>query len=256
MQSVATGSVNITGVLIGRHYKPGQKYIQLLFKTAGGMHLSLTRDMRMAKALAVGETYKVAGKQYARDGKKFILEPLATLVVQPVVRSKKRTRVMVSAAIAVIVMAGAGMTVFAATMSRATPEPNPAPSKKSDSIPAVTVPETSEVVQVEPSQAVPSNTSVESSDVRNEPVAAPRRATPVIQSRTPSLSPPPAAIDNAPAVSTPILPEEPVKEPMPADPDLPSSEGGSQTEPPAEAAPLPPQEPAPSTDPVNDPVVQ
>jgi hypothetical protein len=69
-----------TGTLIGRRYKPGQKYIQLVFKTAEGLRLSLTRDLQTVRLLNVGQKYYIEGPQYVHGQKTFIYEPKASPV--------------------------------------------------------------------------------------------------------------------------------------------------------------------------------
>jgi hypothetical protein len=69
-----------TGTLVGRRYKPGQKYIQLVFKTAEGLRLSLTRDLQTVRLLNVGQKYYIEGPEYVHGQKTFIYEPKASPV--------------------------------------------------------------------------------------------------------------------------------------------------------------------------------
>jgi hypothetical protein len=80
MDAAADNMVDFTGVLVGRRYRPGQKYIQLVFNTTEGLRLSLSRNLQMVRSLSIGNTYRIKGTEYAFGEKIFIKEPTATLV--------------------------------------------------------------------------------------------------------------------------------------------------------------------------------
>jgi cytoskeletal protein RodZ len=85
----SAGSVaDFTGVLIRRQYKPGQKYIQLLFKNTEGLQLSLTRNIQLVRSLHEGQTYRVKGQEFIVGQKTVVHEPIATLV-QPKTVSRR-----------------------------------------------------------------------------------------------------------------------------------------------------------------------
>jgi hypothetical protein len=80
MDASADNMAGFTGVLVGRRYKAGQKYIQLAFNTTEGLRLSLSRNLRMVRALSMGKTYHVEGPEIILGEKVFIKEPVATLI--------------------------------------------------------------------------------------------------------------------------------------------------------------------------------
>lgn len=86
MYAPAENFSNFTGVLVRRQYKPGQKYIQLVFETTEGLRLSISRNLRLVRSLSVGGTYKVIGPLYEIGDKTYVHEPTATLI-----RQEKRT---------------------------------------------------------------------------------------------------------------------------------------------------------------------
>lgn len=73
-------SVEFMGVLVDRQYKAGQKYVQLVFETAEGIRLSLSRNANMVHSLKVGFTYKVKSPERNIGQKRYVHEPTATLV--------------------------------------------------------------------------------------------------------------------------------------------------------------------------------
>jgi cytoskeletal protein RodZ len=91
-----------TGILVGRRYKPGQKYIQLVFKTAEGLRLSLTRDLQTVRQLTMGQTYQIEGNEYIQGQKSFIYEPKASLV-QPRAKSLKKRKIVIASVILLVI---------------------------------------------------------------------------------------------------------------------------------------------------------
>jgi hypothetical protein len=77
---------DFNGVLVERHYKPGEKYIQLVFKTSEGLKLSLSRNLKMVQRLKVGHSYNVKGPQYTVGEKSFVQDPIATLILKEVTK--------------------------------------------------------------------------------------------------------------------------------------------------------------------------
>jgi hypothetical protein len=80
MYAAADNMSDFTGVLVKRQYKPGQKYIQLLFQTSDGPKLSISRNPKMVQSLSEGQTYRVEGQEYTIGERSVIKEPSATLV--------------------------------------------------------------------------------------------------------------------------------------------------------------------------------
>jgi hypothetical protein len=80
MYAPADNMSDFTGVLVKRQYKPGQKYIQLLFQTSDGPILSISRNPNLVQSLSEGHTYRVEGQEYTIGEKKVINEPSAVLI--------------------------------------------------------------------------------------------------------------------------------------------------------------------------------
>jgi hypothetical protein len=89
MVANAGGMSDFTGVLVRRQYKSGQKYMQLLFKTAEGVKLTISRNPQLVRSLSEGRTYYVAGQEYKVGDKTVIHEPTAVLVQKKALQSKK-----------------------------------------------------------------------------------------------------------------------------------------------------------------------
>jgi cytoskeletal protein RodZ len=77
MSAVAGNVIGFQGTLVGRKQIPGKKYIQLVFSTAEGSRLSISRNLRMARSLEVGHTYQIQGTEYSLGEKTYINEPVA-----------------------------------------------------------------------------------------------------------------------------------------------------------------------------------
>ena len=73
-------NVEFMGILVDRQYIAGQKYAQLVFETAEGIRLSISRNVNMVRSLRLGLTYKVKGPEHAVGQKRYVHEPTTTLV--------------------------------------------------------------------------------------------------------------------------------------------------------------------------------
>ncbi|HSX45960.1 MAG TPA: hypothetical protein VLG27_03085 [Candidatus Saccharimonadia bacterium] len=82
MYASAENIADFQGVLVRRQYKPGQKYIQLVFKTAEGFRVSLSRNLRMVSSMSVGNTYHIKGPELVLGDKMVVREPVAIPVRQ------------------------------------------------------------------------------------------------------------------------------------------------------------------------------
>jgi hypothetical protein len=83
VQAVSTAQTTnsfFVGTLVRRHYKPGQRYIQLVFETAEGLKLSLSRNIQFVKSLHIGKTYHIEGRELSIGSKYVITDPTARLV--------------------------------------------------------------------------------------------------------------------------------------------------------------------------------
>jgi hypothetical protein len=123
MDAAADNLTGFTGVLVGRRYRPGQKYIQLVFKTTEGLKLSLSRNLQMVRSLSVGNTYHVEGAEYVLGKKVVIKEPTANLV-----QSKGsffgRHKVLVSVMVALTITSAAGIVLISKPSSANRSETN------------------------------------------------------------------------------------------------------------------------------------
>ncbi|HEX8226686.1 MAG TPA: hypothetical protein VF572_02345 [Candidatus Saccharimonadales bacterium] len=146
---------NFTGVLVRRQFEPGQKYVQLVFETAEGMKLSLSRNLRMVRSLTIGREYHIKGHLNTVGGKTFVNEPLAMpVMVQPPIKAKRRPlKIVLAVVIPLLAISGGGVYAAQAVTDksqvqvqntraeRARPVVTPASSKKT--LPATTATEVS-----------------------------------------------------------------------------------------------------------------
>jgi len=112
MDAAVDNMADFTGVLVGRRYKPGQKYIQLVFKTTEGLKLSLSRNLQMVRSLNMGMMYHVEGRQYQMGQKLFIHEPVATLVQPKDKTFVFRHKIVFPAVVVVSIVGAAGFFMF------------------------------------------------------------------------------------------------------------------------------------------------
>ena len=108
-------NVEFTGVLVDRQYTTGQKYAQLVFETAEGIRLSLSRNIDMVRSLRLGLTYKVSGLERTVGQKSYIHGPTATLVsANKLSLISKRYKIFIPLAISlVVVLSGVGVLAYA-----------------------------------------------------------------------------------------------------------------------------------------------
>lgn len=107
-------SVEFMGVLVDRQYKTGQKYVQLVFETAEGIRLSLSRNANTIHSLKVGLTYKVTGPERTIGQKRYIHEPTATPVsINKLSLFSKRNKLLIPVGISLIVgLSGVGVLAY------------------------------------------------------------------------------------------------------------------------------------------------
>lgn len=99
----STQQIHVIGKLIRLHYKAGDPYVQLVFKTSRGPMLALSRNARMVKSLIVGKTYSVRGEKHSSGNKTYITNPLATrTIMQPFTMRKKASLAFGLASMAVV----------------------------------------------------------------------------------------------------------------------------------------------------------
>jgi hypothetical protein len=226
MYAPAGNMTGFTGTLVGRRYQPGQKYIQLVFKTTEGLKLSLSRNLNMVRSLRVGLTYWVEGPEISLKQKTYIHEPIATLV-QPTTSLFKRYRIIFATTAVVIVLGAAGSVL--ALKKDSTPSASQSQTPAAATGEAVT-PQTKDTTDTTPTSTeqdqlgarAPSTTSAptKKTPAKSTPAAAAASPTPA-SSNSPTPQPAaPAATDNqAQPVADPTPPSEPAPTPPPAIPD-------------------------------------
>lgn len=107
-----------TGVLIKRDYKPGQDYVQLIFKGAKETKLSISRNVTAMKHLTIGGTYKLTGREYKHGAKTYLRDPKTI----PVTATKKSHKKLIFASIAgfsALLVAGGALAVYQVKRSSA-----------------------------------------------------------------------------------------------------------------------------------------
>jgi hypothetical protein len=220
-------NVEFTGVLVDRQYATGQKYVQLVFETAEGIRLSLSRNVNMVRSLTLGSTYKVQGSERTVGQKRYIHEPTA-IPVSPGGLSllSKHRKVIIAAAISLaVVLSGVGVLAYATrnsdtsstpttnmkkTTSKSTPVTSPSTTTDSgqalNAIPSDSAQEQDDMTPVQPNRkSTPTSSApVITSPLTNNPVT-----TPVIDGTT---NPPITQEETAPITSEPITenPETPL----------------------------------------------
>ena len=80
MSTTTAGVAGFTGVLVGRQYQRGQKYVQLVFQTREGRRLSLSRNAQMVRSLTPGNVYAVRGQERSIGARRYIYEPTTRLI--------------------------------------------------------------------------------------------------------------------------------------------------------------------------------
>jgi hypothetical protein len=209
MEASAGSMTQFTGTLVGRQYKPGQKYIQLVFKTAEGLHLSITRNLQMVRSLSVGNTYQVKGEIFTLGKKKVIREPVAILV-QPQAKKafyKRRSLIIVSAAVLLI-----GGSASAITL-------------KPHSVTPATAKVVVKKVNISQTQSTPAQTSTPAST----PPAAPEATTTPVKKAT--------VVKTTPKTTTPAVAATQTSSSTPAASDNQSSQSTDNSNTPSDTAP-------------------
>jgi cytoskeletal protein RodZ len=143
MYAQAGSVTDFKGVLIRRQYKPGQKYIQLIFKTTDGLRLTVTRNPQMVDSLNEGKMYHVEGQLYNIGQKTVIREPKATLLKSEPGFLIKNKWFIAASVVAVIIVAAVFSLLFKSPHSSAnsaTPKEDKAnaQTKKSEESKSVT----------------------------------------------------------------------------------------------------------------------
>lgn len=225
-------SVEFMGVLVDRQYTTGQKYAQLVFETAEGIRLSLSRNINMVRSLRLGLTYKVKGLERTVGQKRYIHEPIATLVTaNKLSLISKRYKILIPiTACLIVVLGGVGALTYAA---HSTSTNSPAavhtekPASKSVPMATVTTPADSQPV----SDAAPSAPVQQQAKIT--PVRSPKNSTPDVPATT---------------TTNPVTSDAAIITPVMDDASNPSSaENGAATvaDPPAEKTPEDAPDPLP-----------
>jgi cytoskeletal protein RodZ len=234
-----SNNVEFMGVLVDRQYTAGQKCAQLVFETAEGIRLSLSRNINMARALRLGLTYRVKGAEHTVGQKRYIHEPTATLVPAHNSPSLFRNyKILIPAAIGlVVILGGAGTLAYAAYSGNSSSQPAAYEQKPATkSAPEATASASTST----PSQPTPDTASPSTSQQQTRVASTSSAKKSVAPSSTK-----PATTSNS--VTTPVVNDTP---------SLPATQDDTVPTPPVEQVPEDTQTPPveqPETDPVTTP---
>jgi hypothetical protein len=203
------------GVLVQRQYKPGQKYVQLVFETAEGLRLSLSRNADLIRSLTVGTAYRVSGEEYSIGNKSYIHEPLAAPI--PSKRQFFQSRALIISAVLVVAV-GATSGVF--LLNHGTSKHQLEAQNVSSQTPPAAEPS---AASQSPAAAAAATPTADTPATTASPAAVPSKATSVKRSVTTTPSPSPSAV---PTPQPPVMPAvDPTPPPVappaapPADPN-------------------------------------
>ena len=209
MHRITGQTREFTGVLLSRKYRPGQRYIQLLFKSADSIQLCLSQDVHMVRELRLGQAYHVSGQEAVVAQKLCLRDPAVTLISQP---SSKRRVGLVAGVASVVLLLGVGGGVMALqsdetkptnaqtkyqpmatgqqqTLSEQTEESQPEPTDTATDKPQPSTPTVTPTTPTIPVVTTPSNTTRSSRTTPKKQPAQPaaQQETPVIEtSQTPT----------------------------------------------------------------------
>lgn len=226
-----SNNVEFNGVLVDRQFTSGQRCAQLVFETAEGVRLSISRNIAMARSLSIGLTYKVKGPEYSIGEKHYIHEPTATLV--PAEKSSllsKRYKVLIPVTISlVVVLGGVGTFAFASQGTGTSGQPTASEQKpavksasktaSSTNTPTTTEQSASETTEPSVPQQQTAMSSTSSSKKASSSTATTKPVTPNQSVATPVADTPvvPATQQDLPA-PTPITEQPAAETPPPVDP--------------------------------------
>jgi hypothetical protein len=202
MYATAGDMSSFTGTLLRRQYKPGQKYIQLLFKTPQGVKLALTRDPKMVETLSEGKIYKVEGQDFIIGDKKAVQDPVVA-PIQPGIFSKKRA-IVLSVAMFLIL----GVSAYAFFPAKHGEASNNTGTKSTKT--QIKTKQTNSFSNT--NEPIPVSTGEEPGpEAANQPAASPsstsqtqvKKQTPIVAIPTPAPAPPSAQPQSNPADNTP-----------------------------------------------------
>jgi hypothetical protein len=221
MPITARNDANFKGTLLQRRYKPGQAYVLLLFRTDNGLRYGLSKNLRLAQSMLIGNQYSVKGREYTTGHKTYLNMISATVVRPRHARFRKRIGLLASAASLVIIV-GSVSTSF--LVHRNEPHNNqtedtsngmiessqdthtPGTAKK---LKGIITPQPGTVSVPSPSAA----TAPQSGTSATRPVPAP---TPPPEINTDDPTPAPTADPSPTPVSDPTPAPDPAPDPIPA----------------------------------------
>jgi hypothetical protein len=223
MHAAAGDVKEFRGVLVSRKYRPGRKYIQLLFQAGDDLRLCLSQDIDLVRRLQPGQMYQVRGPEYVIGQKPCVCDPLIGLVEPST--GKKRVWFAVGATCLVLLL---GMGGVLAMQSPAPPEKSrdPVPttkqsqqtlSEQTEEPAPDTADTTPSATQQTPPITTPTTTPVTPSPTttRTSGRRAPSTSTPSTQTTQPTA---PAQASVQPSPSPPVPEEETPPEPPPEEP--------------------------------------
>ena len=229
MHTATDTIADFNGVLVQRHYTAGQRYMQLVFHTAEGVTLSISRNIQAMKSLTIGQTYHVKGKLYTRGDKTFVQDPTATPVVAKSGLAH-RHRLFLSVLVLGIGLAGVGSVYALSSPSSSANKQASAARTAAPKSPAnvrtasATTPEKAAATAEQPAQTPPPPTTYVQPKRTSVPaIPKPQAAAPTVVAppvEQPAVVPvpdpvplqpvTPAPVAEAPAVTTPVVEEKPV----------------------------------------------
>ncbi|MDN5275141.1 MAG: hypothetical protein JWP06_1042 [Candidatus Saccharibacteria bacterium] len=225
-------NVEFMGVLVDRQYTTGQKYAQLVFETAEGIRLSLSRNINMVRSLRLGLTYKVKGPEHTVGQKRYVHEPTATLVSGGKLSLiSKHYKILIPVAIGVIVvLSGVGALAYATHSTSTSTSSLPAvhkekPISKVAPVTTSSQPASNTASTLSTSTQQQTKTTPVKSTKNSAPISTTTTA-PVISDTTvaPSVTNDPASLttqDGASGTIQPVVETPPSDAPVQTDPNPP-----------------------------------
>jgi cytoskeletal protein RodZ len=217
MQTTADSFVNFAGTLVKRQHQPGQKYVQLLFKTADGLKLSLTRNANTVRILKEGESYNISGREKIKDGKSYIDEPTVRRIETTRSRFASKKVIIIGAVVLALVLA---LILFFALSNNSHPETKKSSSKAL----GASTEKTEDTILVTPTDVPTSEADAaqQPSQATTPTVPTPKKVTSssnTTQNNTPAAETPQTTPVVTPPADTPTEPDPEVTDPATEPPD-------------------------------------
>ncbi len=208
------------GMLLQKRYKPGQRYVLLLFRTDKGLRFCLCKSHTLVESMLIGRRYRVRGREYTREHTTYLNMSSAKLVRSKVAVIKKRLGIMASAASLVIIVGAIGTSFLlhqnAAHNNQAQSSPDVLIQNTQDADIPGTTSKIKRLINQKSGSTTPKNTSVSPAPSPQPQPTSPTPAPDPAPDPTPEPTPTPDPVpDPAP---TPPPPVEPPVDPTPPPP--------------------------------------